>query len=187
MSGGTAPAWLPPMVAVTPWRSDTFDSLYAIFVRDILNGRLRYLGFNVWFYPDREEDGKEAIFWHLTSREDKSQNPPVRLPDLRRSERLPWIRPTILRCPCVDGDVLDWDHEEGDGAIKTYLWLHQHDFLIVMKKLPDGRRRLITSFHLDNANQREKTRKKWTRRLPRVLESKRPPQSGGPTPFTMGE
>jgi len=186
LNGTGLPAWLPPMLTVMPWQSDTYEALYAVFCRDLRRGDLSYLGFNVWFYPNTEEDGKEAIFWHLTSRLDKSQDPPVRLPDLRRSERLNWIRPMIFRCPCGAGDLLDWDHLEGDGAIKTYIWIQQHDFVIILKKLPDGRRRLITSCHLDN-HEREKMRKKWERRLPRrASQNKRPPTSGGPTPSTVG-
>jgi len=165
VSDPALPSWLPPMAEVNPWRETTYDELYAIFRRDFLMTRLSYLGFNVWFYPDTDDNGKKLIFWHLTSREDKSTNPPTRLPDLRRSERLPWIRPSILRCPCPSGDILHWDHEEGDGAIKTYIWLHVLDFLIVLKRLPDGRRRLITSYHLDSEHQRDKTRKKHERRM----------------------
>ena len=186
MSEAAPPDWLPPMIVVMPWQSGTYDELYSVFVRDIRNGRLTYLGFNVWYYPDTEEDGREAIFWHLTSREDRRQNPPVRLPDPRRSERLSWVRPMILRCPCATSDVLDWDHEEGDGAIKTYVWIEQHDFVVIMKKLPHGRRRLITSYHLDDDHERRKMRKKWERRLPPSAPNKRPPQSGGPTPSTLG-
>ncbi|MBP7371365.1 MAG: hypothetical protein KBG39_07055 [Opitutaceae bacterium] len=159
------PTWLPEPLVVMPWNSGTYDLLYAVFCRDLLNGRLTYLGFNVWFYPDTEEDGREAIFWHLTSRDDKTIDPPVRLLDPRRSERLNWVRPMILRCPCATGDLRNWDHEEGDGAIKTYVWLHQHDFVIIMKKLRDGKRRLITSYHLDSAHERRKIEKKWNRRL----------------------
>ena len=159
------PGWLPAPLSVMPWSSSTCDALYGVFRRDLLDGRLTYLGFNVWFYPDAEEDGREAIFWHLTSRDDKTVYPPVRLPDPRRCERLSWIRPMILRCPCVTGDLLNWDHEEGDGAIKTYVWIHEHDFVIIMKKLPNGKRRLITSFHLDGEHERQKMKKKWSRRL----------------------
>jgi hypothetical protein len=139
--------------------------LYEVFQRDLLQGDLSYLGHNVWFYPDTEEDGKESIFWHLTTRTDYIENPPVRLADPRRCERLNWIRPMIFRCPCETGDVWDWDHEEGDGAIKTYIWIHQQDFVIIFKKLSNGRRRLITSYHLDNEHQRTKMAKKWDRRL----------------------
>ena len=165
VSGTAPPAWLPPMIEVMPWHGGTYDELYAVFVRDLRQGKLTYLGFNVWFYPDTEDDGKEAIFWHLTSRFDYCENPPVRLPDPRRCERLSWVRPMILRCPCATGDLLNWDHEEGGGAIKTYVWVHLHDFVIIMKKLGDGRRRLITSFHLDDDHERKKMQKKWDRRL----------------------
>jgi hypothetical protein len=160
------PAWLPAIISVSPWGANTYDALYEVFERDLKSAYLTYLGYNVWFYPDTEEEGKETIFWHLTTREDRD-NPPDRLPDLRRCERLHWIRLLIERCPDRDGHILDWDHEEGDGSIKTYIWLQHHDFLIILKKLPDGRRRLITSYHLDNAHQRNKTRKKYERRLPR--------------------
>ena len=53
-------------------------------------------------------------------------------------------------------------------------------------ELPDGRRRLLTSYHLDSEHERIKMRKKWERRLPRPVQNKRPPTSGGPTPSTMG-
>lgn len=183
MTTPAPPSWLPPMAKVNPWHERTYDELYAVFCRDLLNAKLTYLGCNVWFYPDTEEEGKETIFWHLTSRDDKTQNPPVRLPDLRRSERLPWIKALITHCPDKAGDILDWDHEEGDGTIKTYIWLHRLDFVIILKRLPDGRRRLITSYHLDGDHQRNKIRKKYDRRLPRKQKA---PASGGPTPSTMG-
>jgi hypothetical protein len=183
MTIAAPPSWLPPMAKVNPWHERTYDELYAVFRRDLLNAKLTYLGCNVWFYPDTEEEGKETIFWHLTSRDDRTQHPPVRLPDLRRSERLPWIKALITHCPDKCGDILDWDHEEGDGSIKTYIWLHRLDFVIILKRLPDGRRRLITSYHLDGDHQRNKIRKKYDRRLPRKQKA---PASGGPTPSTMG-
>lgn len=105
------------------------------------------------------EDGKEKIFWHLTSRDDKETG--ERLPDLRRCERLPWVRP-MLDYP-EKREVLAWDHEEGDGTIKTYVWLENHDFVVIMKKYPDGRRRLITSFWVEYANTKRKLRKKYDR------------------------
>jgi hypothetical protein len=159
------PDWLPPMVQVNPWHSETCEQLYEVFRADFLQAQIKYRGFRVWFYPTTEEDGKEAIFWHLTTREQKPGQPPQRLPDLRRCERLSWIKPMILRCPCPSNSILDWDFVEGDGSIKTYIWLHRHDFVVILKKLPDGQRRLITSFHLDSEHQRDKMRKKWERRL----------------------
>ncbi len=142
-----------------------------------MQGDLSYCGHKVWFYPEKDEDGKESIFWHLTSRQEEtdgydSRQPrttgrespntlPGRLPDLRRCERLSWIRPVLLRCPDSTQDVLDWDYMEGNGKIRTYVWLHQHDFVIILKKLRDGSSRLITSYHLDNPHQRRKIERKY--------------------------
>jgi len=165
MSNGGLPHWLPEMVSVSPWTNDTYDLLYEIFRRDILLSRLTYRRNRVWFYPQSSANDKEDIFWHLTTREDQSVNPPERYPDLRRCERLSWIKPMILGSPDEGDDLLDWDHEEGDGAIKTYVWLHRLDFVVIMKKLRDGQRRLITSFHLDNQHQRDKMRRKYERRM----------------------
>ncbi len=154
------PKWLPELFPVNPWRHDTYEALYRLFERDFKESQLVYGGQNVWFFPEME-DGKEKIFWHLTSREDKEVG--ERLPDLRRSERLPWVRP-ILDDP-GEPEVLAWDHREGDGTIKTYVWLENDDFLVIMKKYPDGQRRLITSFWVEYENAKRKLRKKYERRL----------------------
>ncbi len=135
------PAWLPPIVCVNPWTNETFDFLYAIFRRDFKESQPTYDGKAVWFFPE-VEDGKEVIFWHMTSRDDRETG--ERLPDLRRSERLPWARPMIDNCK--QPEILAWDYEEGDRTVKTYVWLKGHDFLVLMKRYKDGRRRLITSY-----------------------------------------
>jgi len=154
------PAWLPEMLEVNPWTGDTYESLYQLFCDTLKDVRLVYRGSKVWFFPEIE-DGKEKIFWHLTSRDDKEAG--ERLPDLRRSERLPWVRP-MLDWP-DRAEILDWDFEEADGTIKTYVWLKDHDFVVIMKKFPDETRRLITSFWIEYNNTRRKMQKKHDNRL----------------------
>jgi hypothetical protein len=60
------PAWLPPTAQVNPWTADTFEVLYGIFKRDFKDSRPVYEGHPVWFFSQME-DGKEVIFWHMTS------------------------------------------------------------------------------------------------------------------------
>ena len=152
--------------------------LYEIFCRDIRDHNLRYLGYKIWFFPEKE-DGKEKIFWHLTSRECKQQqiprrqrkfypadqdyNQPERLPDPRRCERLPWVRP-LIENP-ANPEVLAWDYEEGDQTIKTYVWLKEEGFVVIMKKLNNGKRRLITSFYVDKEFKREDFKRKYANRI----------------------
>jgi hypothetical protein len=156
----TIPIWLPNLFVVDPWTNDTYDELYEIFRNDFIKSQIEYQGYNVWFFPEME-DGKEKIFWHFTSKVDNETED--RLPDLRRSERLPWARPLLENH--LQPEVLAWDHEEGDGSIKTYVWLKDFDYVIIMKKISNGSRRLITSFWLEYRNAKEKLMKKYDRRI----------------------
>ena len=172
------PDWLPEAASVNPWTENTYDMLYTIFCRDIRDHNLRYIGNDVWIFHDME-DGKEKIFWHLTTRDSKREKIPrrkrkfypkaqthtekERLPDLRRCERLPWIKP-LLAHP-AEPEVLAWDHEEGDGTIKTYVWIKDNDFVVIMKKYPDDKRRLITSFYVDKFYTRKDFERKYSNRI----------------------
>jgi len=114
----------------------------------------------VWFFPEME-NGREVIFWHMTSEKDK--NTGERLPDLRRSERLPWARPMIDNPG--QPEVLAFDYLESDGDNNTYVWLKDHDFVVLMKRYRDGRRRLLTSFYVKYENYRGKLHRKYVRRV----------------------
>lgn len=153
------PSWLPVMFIVNPWTSGTFDDLYTIFRTDLIIYPVNYNGFNVWFFPEME-DGKEKIFWHLTTRVDIVTGD--RFPDLPRCERLPWARPIINNCN--DQEVLSWDYIEGDGVTHTYVWLNNHDYVIIMKKYTDDSRRLLTAFWVEYPNTKRKLLKKFKQR-----------------------
>lgn len=172
------PEWLPEMASVNPWTESTYQMLYEIFCRDIRDANLKYMGHDVWIFLEME-DGREAIFWHLTSRKPKLEKIPrrkrkffpavqedteqERLPDLRRCERLPWVKP-LIEHP-TEAEVLAWDHEEGDKTIKTYIWIQGYNFVVIMKKFPDEKRRLITSFYVDNEYKRNDFLRKYADRI----------------------
>jgi hypothetical protein len=174
------PAWLPEMVDVNPWvggAGGTYDALYAIFHHDFVASKPQYDGRVVWYFPDID-DGRELVFWHLTSREEKPKPVPRRMrhvlppppaavqrfPDLRRSERLPWVRPLIEHA--AEAEVWAWDYLEGNGNIHTYVWLRDWDFVVIMKKYPARRRRLITSFYVDSDYKRQDLERKYANRIP---------------------
>jgi hypothetical protein len=172
------PDCLPEMAIVYPWTSTTYEMLYKIFCRDIRDHIPQYMGHNVWIYRDME-DGKEILFWHLTTRTSKQKmiprrklkfypdnqvcSEPERLPDLRRCERLPWVKPLIERSS--EPEVLSWDYEECDLTIKTYIWVKDYDFVVIMKKYSDGKRRLITSFYVDENYKRDDFKRKYENRI----------------------
>jgi len=154
------PNWLPDPFSVSPWTESTYDELYKIFRRDFIESQPVYLGHTVWCFPEIE-DGKEKIFWHLTSQDDTENG--ERLPDLRRCERLPWAKP-MLENP-KDPEMLAWDHSEGDGSVRTYVWLINYSFVVIMKKYPDEKRRMVTSFYVEHPHYSRKLMKKYNRRL----------------------
>lgn len=161
MTGLAAPEWLPALIQMSPWSEAVLAEMYAVFRNDFIDNPPRYEGHMVWFFPERERD-KELIFWHLTEREDppRSGN---RLPDFRRCERLRWAR--VLFDHCDDPQIKAWDYEEGAGDVRTYLWLEDFDYVVVMKRYPDGRRRLVTAYWVDYESKRRTLRNKYANRL----------------------
>ena len=173
------PDWLPEILKIIPWGAQTYEMLYQVFCRDIKNSALTYNGHRIWFFPDNS-DGKEEIFWHLTSREKKPKRIPrreqrhyrsgqthdpetvERYPDMRRCERLNWVNP-LTENP-MEPEVLTWDYEEGNGTVKTYIWIKSHDFVVIMKKYLDGTRRLVTSFFVDSKYTKQDFERKYANR-----------------------
>lgn len=150
------PAWLPPLIDIDPWTDDIYNSLYQIFLDDFKNSAPTYEGNRVWYFPEMV-DGREKIFWHLTG------NGEARNPDFRRCERLRWARSLLENYH--QPEVLYWDYEEGDGTTKTYVWLTDHKYVLIMKKYPDDQRRLVTAYFLNYPNSERKMRKKYENRI----------------------
>ena len=65
----------------------------------------------------------------------------------------------------TDPAVLAWDFEEGASDIRTYVWLKDLDYVVVMKRYSDGARRLITAYWIDYPSKRKTLQSKYARRL----------------------
>lgn len=143
------PQWLPQIITVSPWTADTFAELAEVYSRTIATADLRINGCRVWYYRE-VEDGQEVMFWHLTHREDKETG--ERLPDLQRCSKLSWVAAIIMNAH--QPEVTAWDYIESDGNTNTYLWLRDEECLVVLRKYPDGARRLVTAYHVDNGTRR---------------------------------
>jgi hypothetical protein len=154
------PSWLPALFKVNPWDHNTFDLLHEIFHRDFIFNQVHYRSYKVIQYSYEMVDGKERAFWKLTSREDKQVGD--RLPDLRRSERLPWLKPMIENSN--HSDILTWESTEGDGVVKIYVWLKDHDYVAIMKKPKRGALILLSAHWLEYSNAKKKLMKKYNTR-----------------------
>ena len=170
------PAWLPAQIPFGgDW--DTFiRTLYKIFERDFKQSNPSHKGKAVWH--DRRKDpsdgyGYEEGFWHLTTKDEwvydqtTRTNRRDRVPDLRRSERLPWCRPVLDHS--ADSSILAFNHKENNGQIRTYIWLKDWDYVVILR--PWKTRKygtvwmLVTAFFMDYRNARNNMRLKYNNRI----------------------
>lgn len=147
-----------------------FDYLYSFFHRDFVANATRLNG-QIHIDPRSNllDEGKEATFWHLTTREQKRQvkqgNRYVtikeRLPDFRRSERIEWVRQIIINH--ADTSIRCFYHQESNERrdIRLYLWAYADDFVVILQKLGRSSAFLVTSFYIDNQGKRDDYAKRY--------------------------
>jgi hypothetical protein len=158
------PDWLPELFRTDGEWEIVCASLYEVFIGDFIYGRPRFQTFPVWWNRKIEVGGHyEEGFWHLITKDDRRAG--ERRFDPRRAERLPWCGPSILRAeePCY----LVWDHKEGDGSIRTYIWYEQGDYLVVLQKRPHRLGQvafLITAHYIEGDGRRRNLRRKYAKR-----------------------
>ncbi|MBT9168663.1 MAG: hypothetical protein DDT19_02011 [Syntrophomonadaceae bacterium] len=157
------PSWLPAIISVDGEWERVVERLYAIFVTDIKKGKPRLNSSSVW-WDRRILDGEkyEEGFWHLISKD--YDDVKDRLPDFRRAEKLPWCRACIDNFR--DASIVFWDYRV-KKRIETYIWLKNHDYVVVFKKL--NKRFgvvyfLLTAHYVEGESTRKKLLKKYENR-----------------------
>ena len=120
--------WLPPLVTLNDFGgdwNDYIDEVYRLFRRDFIDHQLRHDGLFIRCRRDPIFDGKDAGFWHCTS---EGRDEEERIPDLRRCERIAWVRAVIEHAS--DPRVESWSLEKR-GDFRHYLWFEE-SYLIVL-------------------------------------------------------
>lgn len=158
------PAWLPEMIVLDGEWEKTLVRLYAIFEQDFIRTKRTLDHREVW-WDRRKSGGKyEEGFWHIISTTDPTTK--ERLPDFRRAERLPWCGPTISNS--ADPVVKFWNYLEGSGKVRTYLWLENWDYVIVLEKRKQRIGEvafLITAYHVSGDSSRRKLKRQYGQRI----------------------
>ena len=154
------PVWLPPLITLDDYDSDWslyVDAIYAIFWRDFVEAQPKLQGRWVRCRRDPLYDGKVAGFWHCIQ---EGADEEERTPDLRRCERIAWIRAVIenARQPDVD----DWPNVRGSDK-RRLLW-YREEYLVVLAdrmRQRDGFEylQLITAYCTPAEHTRRKLRK----------------------------
>jgi hypothetical protein len=121
------------------------DQLYNIFITQLARGGLTFRGQPVSCRRMPETEGRWAAFWHLI------QAGPIeddRLPDLRRCERLKWVR-YIIEAWNVDPKIEWWENQRGTET-NVLLWYDEQYLVILARR--DGYWLLKSAYETNQAN-----------------------------------
>lgn len=106
------------------------ERLYEIFKRDFLDSRPYFKKvLPVGIKKEPKEKGKEATFWHIVSCGKEGK---MRLHDLRKCERIGWIRPVIESFP--DCEIKAWLVRRG-REIRICLCYGNWDYVVILRKM----------------------------------------------------
>lgn len=162
------PHWLPGLLQTNGVPTTVYQSLFAIFQREIQAGGLTYgslpIVWNTGIKSDGPGYGYPEGFWHLIER--KNQRTGVREFDPRRAERLSWFAAVLNNA--TSPEVICFKYKEGDGKVNTYLWLKNDDYVIVLReqKRQYGQVMMIMSaYHIDGPSSQRQMAGKYERRI----------------------
>lgn len=146
------PEFLPEMLSCNGNWKVVEEKLYSIFKRDFIYNKTIFKGEQIDFDRRKIDDDKEEIFWHLITKTDKKTK--ERLPDFRRAERLPWIKPIVLNDK--NDFILFWEDWIKQRSFRIYFWIRLYDYVVILEK--DHNRNfyiLISAFHVDQHKRRD--------------------------------
>jgi len=157
------PTWLPALLNLDGNWEENLKVLYSIFETDFIQHQPEIDGIPVWHDRTIKEKPYPEGFWHVITKKEKITGD--RVPDFRRAERLPWCGPSLDNSD--DPIIMKWDIEE-DGGIKTYVWLENFDYVIILtnKLFRVGKVKfLTTAFYVTGDSIRNKLMKKYENRI----------------------
>ncbi len=152
------PDWLPDLIYLNDYGGNWkkyIDYVFSVFYADFIQSQPKLE--NKWVRCRRDPlfDGKEAGFWHCTSDGPDESN---RIPDLRRCERIGWVKAIIENCN--SDDILFWKAKR-KAEVRVKLWFNE-EYLVVL-----GARnkvfQLITAYCTDREHTKRKLKKEYER------------------------
>lgn len=151
------------------------DEAYTVFINDFIASVPKINGYPVYprRYPEDDLKHRYYSFNHITSKDyDHIQNKNSnefedRAPDIRRIERIAWIREFIEHPKCIPNNechckgMLLW-YEPYKNTYRINLMIYEENFQVVLEKATNKNFYLIvTAFYFDTDIAREKRYKKY--------------------------
>ena len=157
--------WLPEQEYYENYNSwdDYINVLYDIFKNDFIDSHPSFEGKQVNIRKHPIEYGKEEAFFHVTCQDYlKSNN---RVPDLRRCERIRWVRAFIENyscdpslCELCDG-VKVWT-EPYKSNFRVHILLEEERYMVVVERR-ESYCLLVTAFYFDQDHSLRKKLKNY--------------------------
>lgn len=119
----------PDLVPLTAFGGDwpAYETeLHRIFIAEIARGGIEFEGFRVNCRRLPETAGKWASFWHLVQ---EGRVEDDRLPDLRRCERIRWVR-WVIENAAAHAEIDIWQNTRGT-EVNALLWFRE-EYLVVL-------------------------------------------------------
>lgn len=159
--------WLPELFDVSDLRNweQIYNDIYAIFHEDFIESAPIFEGKKVWIRKYPYEFGREKAFYHLTCQDyEKTMD---RKPDLRRCERVRWIRAFIENYACDPSLCEDCDgvkvwSEPYKNTSRVYLLLEEELYVVILERR-ENYVLLVTAFYIDQDHKMDKLIRKWER------------------------
>ena len=152
---------LPSLVSFSDHEGDWAayeDALNAIFMQDLAHGKLQFRGWNVGCKRHDEYNGRWFTFWHLIQEGEVEED---RTPDLRRCERLPWVRWVVENAE-AHSEIDIWENWRGTNQ-HLLMWFRE-EYLVVLAKR-NGYWLLKTAYCTDKRGRIQQLRKERDRFL----------------------
>lgn len=157
--------WLPDLMLYENYESwnDYQEALYQIFCNDFKESKPMFEEKLVQIRYQPIEYGKEEAFYHITCQDYLKDG--ERVPDLRRCERIKWVRKFIENYKCNLDECEEcqgikvWE-EPYKANSRVHIMLEEERYLVVVEK----RERycpLITAFYLEHEHSLQKKLKKY--------------------------
>ncbi len=135
---------------------DYIEVIYSVFRNDFIENKTFYLKKkNIIFRTNPFFQGKEWIFWHLTSEGEEEEK---RTPCLRRCERIKWIKP-VIECSRKK-EVKVWKNKRNKRE-RTCLCTEKWEYLVVLEE-KKNKAVLITAHCIDKNHRKRKLEKEYT-------------------------
>lgn len=157
--------WLPQLMLYEDYDgwTDYQNEIYQIFRQDFIDTFPEFQGKRVKIRYQPIEYGREEAFYHITC-QDYYKNG-ERVPDLRRCERIKWVRRFIenYQCnmeQCVEcSGIKTWEESYGNNK-RVHILFEEERYMVVVERRAQYSL-LITAFYFEEDHSLRKKLKKY--------------------------